>query len=262
MKKITIFIFLLVLTTLLPAAEENVVWDWKDNFASTTYGVALMPVEFNYGDTGSTNTILLSGIDIRLFNGKNITKKGGFYTGTEVGVLMFFSGDAEFQDTLDGTSAGSVTYTITNRDAFIGTVFLMAKYGYRLDLGVKLFGISLGCEMGIGARIASGNYDYGADIEENDVVNSKGYDTTAMSMILDTAVEASVRLGTNLRFVAKVGVMLTPPFVNIDSEYDYGVDISDLTTVEIEEASEILNRYDVESSPLITTARVGFIVSY
>ncbi len=88
MKKITIFIFLLVFTSLLLAAEENGVWDWKDNFASTTYGVALLPVHFEATGTNEGNTIFLPGIDIRLFNGKNITKKGGFYTGTEVGLIM------------------------------------------------------------------------------------------------------------------------------------------------------------------------------
>ena len=111
MKKLIVFIFLLVFTTMVLTAEENGVWDWKDNFASTTYGVALMPVHFEGVDTGSSNTIFLPGLDIRLFNGKNITKKGGFYTGTEVGLIMFFSGDSEFEDTYTGSNSGSLTYT-------------------------------------------------------------------------------------------------------------------------------------------------------
>lgn len=128
------------------------------NFASTTYGVAFMPVEFYNENMDTSNTVTMTGIDIRLFNGKNITNRGGFYTGTEIGLIMFFSGDEEFEDSYtDGTD--TVEYTIVNSDSFIGTVFLMAKYGYRLDLGLKLFGISLGWEMGIGARIASGNFD-------------------------------------------------------------------------------------------------------
>ena len=170
---------------------------------------------------------------------------------------MFFSGDTEFEDTYNGLTSGSVTYNVVNSDSFIGTVFVLAKYGYRLDLGVKLFGISLGWEMGIGARIASGNFDYNADIDGNEGHRSEGYDTTAMSMILDTAVEGSVRLGTSLRFVAKLGVMLTPPFINISSVY---AGITDPTSANW--ADEIIKSYDVESSPLITTARVGFIVSY
>lgn len=260
MKKIIIFIFLLALTSMFLTAEENDFWDWKDNAASTTYGIALMPVDFNNVDTGSTNTIYLPGIDIRLFNGKNVTKKGGFYTGTEVGLIMFFSSDAEFNETDYGATSGAVPYTIVNSDSFIGTVFVLAKYGYRLDLGVKLFGISLGWEMGIGARIASGNFDFDADIGGQSVSISEGYDTTAMSMILDTAVEGSVRLGTSLRFVAKLGVMLTPPFINIGGIPDTVGDGID--PVDYDEALSILGSYDVESSPLITTVRVGFIVSY
>jgi hypothetical protein len=246
---------------LLLTAEENITWDWKDNFASTTYGIALMPVNFEGAGTNTGNSIYLPGIDIRLFNGKNITKKGGFYTGTEVGLIMFFSGDGEFQATYTDDLAGdSVNYNVLNSDSFIATVFVLAKYGYRLDLGVKLFGVSLGWEMGIGARIASGNFDISANIDGNEVSRSEGYDTTAMSMILDTAVEASVRLGTNLRFVAKLGVMLTPPLVRFDGIYDQTIDLSD--GADYGEAEAIIENYEIESSPLITTARVGFIVSY
>lgn len=258
MKKMILVILIAFIGINFTFAEEGA-WVWKDNFASTTYGVALMPVEFNNNDTDVSNTIIMPGIDIRLFNGKNVTKRGGFYTGTEIGLIMFFGGDAEFEDTYYGTTAGSVTYNIVNSDSFIGTVFVLAKYGYRLDLGVKLFGVSLGWEMGIGARIASGNFDYKANIGGHEVSISDGYETTAMSMILDTAVEASVRLGTNLRFVGKVGMLLTPPFVDISTST---APASDLNTVEYDEAEEIIGRYDVEGFPVITTVRVGFIVSY
>lgn len=258
MKKIIIFIFLLVFTAMFLTAEENGVWDWKDNFASTTYGVALLPVEFNNNETGLSETLIMPGIDIRLFNGKNITKKGGFYTGTEIGLIMFFSGDSGFEDTYNGTASGSVTYNVTNSDSFIGTVFVLAKYGYRLDLGVKLFGLSLGWEMGIGARIASGNFDYGAEINGFEGSRSEGYETTAMSMMLDTAVEASVRLGTSLRFVVKLGALLTPPFINIDDTY---AGINDPTDGG-DYADIIIKSYNIESFPLIATGRIGFIVSY
>ncbi|MCK5201922.1 MAG: hypothetical protein KAR21_26395 [Spirochaetales bacterium] len=257
MKKIILVILIAFIGLSFVVAEEGA-WDWKDNAASTTYGVAFMPVDFYNANKDTSNTVMMTGIDIRLFNGKNITTRGGFYTGTEVGVIMFFSGDAEFEDSYsDGTN--TVNYNIVNSDSFIGTVFVLAKYGYRLDLGVKLFGLSLGWEMGMGARIASGNFDFSANIGGEDGSRSQGYDTTAMSMILDTAVEGSVRLGTNLRFVAKLGVMLTPPLVSISDE---GVTAIVGDGISAAEADSILNVYDIQSSPLITTVRVGFIVSY
>ncbi|MCK5201475.1 MAG: hypothetical protein KAR21_24145, partial [Spirochaetales bacterium] len=134
MKKMILVILITFIGISFTFAAEGA-WEWKDNFASTTYGVAMMPVQFEGLDTGSSNTILMSGIDIRLFNGKNITKRGGFYTGTEVGLIMFFSGDEGFEDTYNGTTSGSETYNVINSDSFIGTVFVLAKYGYRLDLG-------------------------------------------------------------------------------------------------------------------------------
>ena len=260
MKKLIIFIFLLASTSLLLTAEENSTWDWKDNASSTTYGVAVMPVTITNSETGLDETFNMPGLDIRLFNGKNITERGGFYTGTEVGLIIFLSTDEAFQDTYTGSTSGSVDYTLVNSDSFIGTVFVLAKYGYRLDLGVKLFGISLGWEMGIGARIASGNFDYhSSDIGGYEVSRSKGYETTAMSMLLDTAVEASVRLGTGFRFVGKVGVLLTPPFINLDDTY---AGIGNVGTVSETDAQKILDSYKIESFPVIATARVGFIISY
>jgi hypothetical protein len=259
MKKITIFIFLLVFTTLLYAAEENSTWNWKGNFASTTYGMAFMPVKFEGLDNSSSNTILMPGIDIRLFNGKNITKRGGFYSGTEVGVLIFFSSDTGFQDTYNGATTGTVTYDIINSDSFIGTVFVLGKYGYRLDLGVKLFGISLGWEMGMGVRIAVGNYDYKTSIGAVNTASSAGVATPDMTMMLDTAVEATVRVGTNLRFLARVGIILTPPFIDINGTSS---PVPDVTTVDSTEADTILNSYSIESSPVFATVRVGLIVSY
>ena len=257
MKKIILVILIAFIGLSFVVAEEGA-WDWKDNAASTTYGVAFMPVDFYNGNKDTSNTVMMTGIDIRLFNGKNVTNRGGFYTGTEVGVIMFFSSDAEFDDSYTDVLANTVDYNVVNSDSFIGTVFVLAKYGYRLDLGVKLFGLSLGWEMGMGARIASGNFDFSANIGGEDGSRSEGYDTTAMSMILDSAVEGSVRLGTNLRFVAKLGVMLTPPLINID---DLGTDV-DVADIDSGEADGILKNYDIQSSPLITTVRVGFIVSY
>ncbi len=256
MKKILLVVFIIFVGVGFAAAEGGA-WEWKDHFASTTYGVALMPVDFSNHETELSEVLLMPGIDIRLFTGNNVTKRGGFYSGTEIGLITFLSIDEGFEDTYYGLDSGSVTYNVVNSDSFIGTVFALAKYGYRLDLGVSFFGISLGWEMGIGARIASGNFDYSAVIGDNEGSRSEGYDTSAISMMLDTAVEASVRLGTSLRFVAKLGALLTPPLIDIRSNY---AGISDPTTDD--NAGAIINSYDVESFPVIATGRVGFIISY
>jgi len=171
---------------------------------------------------------------------------GGFYTGLETGALMFFIPPDDQLSSMDGIELSS--------DLFIGTVFLLAKYGYRMDVGFKLFGLSLGWEMGIGARIASGYYELSGDDGTNSGSIETGYDSSYMSMMLDAAVEGAIRLGPNFRFVAKVGAMLTPPLLMMDDEtpdYDGG-----------STSDDFLSRFDLESEPYIITGRVGFIMNY
>jgi len=253
MKKIVLVILITFINLNFIFSAEGT-WEWKENIASTTYGIALLPVNISNYDTGFNEDIFVPGIDIRVFNGKNVGKRGGFYTGVETGAIIFLPVENELTDLYAGTS-----YPV-NPEAFVATVFVMAKYGYRLDLGVKLFGVSLGWEMGIGARIASGSFDLKTEINGYEGSTGMGYDSSAMAMILDTAVEASVRIGPNFRFVTKLGGMLTPPLIELDAA---GGSMVDPETVGAEtDANNIMETYEAESAPVIITARVGFIVSY
>lgn len=216
---------------------------WKPGVASTTYGIVLLPINITDGK-GTTQTVYLPGADIRLFTGKNVTKRGGFYTGVETGALVF---PLSLDDQLSSMTSSSDTQVSLSTDQFIASVFLLAKYGYRIDLGFKFFGISLGAEAGIGARIASGFFElYGNAGATDEASLEMGYDASYMSMMLDAALEAAIRIGPNFRLVGKLGGMLTPPYI-----------MSDDST-----ASGILSGFDVESEPFLLTARVGFIVSY
>ncbi len=254
MKKIILVILITFVGLSFTAAEEGS-WEWKGNVASTTYGVALMPVTIENYTTGFEETIFVPGLDIRLFNGKNVGKRGGFYTGVETGAIIFFAPDETFTDSYLGTSYDFAP------EAFLATVFVLAKYGYRLDLGVKLFGISLGWEMGIGAKIASGMFELKTEINGHEGSADVGYEASPMSMALDTAAEASVRIGPNFRFVTKVGAMLSVPLVMMDSDSE--TSIGDPATVGGEgDADSIMGSYDAESFPVVPNARVGFIVSY
>ena len=40
-----------------------------------------------------------------------------------------------------------------------GMVFALAKYGYRIDLGISAMGVSLGAELGMGIRIGNGDLE-------------------------------------------------------------------------------------------------------
>jgi len=186
---------------------------WKPGVASNTYGIVLLPITITDAK-GNSQTVYLPGVDIRLFTGKNVTKRGGFYTGVETGALVF---PLSLDDQLSSMTSSSDTQVSLSTDQFIASVFLLAKYGYRLDLGFKFFGISLGAEAGIGARIASGFFTlYGNDGTVEDSLDM-GYDASYMSMMLDAAVEAAIRIGPNFRLVGKLGGMLTPPYIMSDA---------------------------------------------
>lgn len=235
MKKITVLLMFFCMTGVSLFADNSNNFTWKQGVASTTYGIILLPLRIDSGN--SEQEVMLPGLDIRLFNGKNVAKRGGFYTGVETGALMFFISPDQLES-MDGVQLSS--------DLFVASVFVLAKYGYRIDIGIKLFGISLGWEMGIGARIASGFFElYGDDGTDSSSLEA-GYEASYMSMMLDTAVEGAVRLGPNFRFVAKLGGMLTPPLISSSDS----------------SASTPLNSFSFESEPYMITARAGFIMSY
>lgn len=249
MKKLAFFSIMLCLMITGLFADDTGAFTWKQGVASTTYGVALLPINVSYINEGGTSfedTIMLPGLDIRLFTGKNIAKRGGFFTGIETGALMFFLPPDDQLSWVDDIKVSS--------DLFIGTVFMLAKYGYRMDVGFKLFGLSLGWEMGIGARIASGYYELSGVRDGTGGTIETGYEASYMSMMLDSAVEGAVRLGPNFRFVAKLGAMLTPPLLEMNNETgEYEGEVP---------SYDFMGNIDLESEPYIVTGRVGFIMSY
>lgn len=48
-----------------------------------------MGLEIQGAGEGYSETIWLPGIDLRLFRGVNVSKRGGFFAGVEVGTLFF-----------------------------------------------------------------------------------------------------------------------------------------------------------------------------
>jgi hypothetical protein len=236
---------------------------WKQKTASPTYGLAFMPMKINGEAEGFSGDFWMPGIDLRIFNGTNVSKRGGFYTGTEVGVLFFLPMDPEgmsFTDEIANTADGSQSYHVS-MDFMIAQVFLLAKYGYRIDLGFKFLGISLGAELGIGTCIGAGHMSLQSTI--NGVDGDAGFGTTGtfLNVVLDAAVEAAIRLGQNLRFIARVGAMLTPPFMDNDTD-DFGGYLPGDTIDEWNDVHNILSRYDVEFERPIISARFGFILNY
>ena len=130
----------------------------------------------------------------------------------------------------------------------MANVFLLAKYGYRLDIGISLMGISLGWEMGIGACIAQGGLDFKTQIGNDYGSNSFSSEGLGIGVMLDTAVEAAIRLGKNFRLIARLGAMLTPlVFSDGDSSGFWGM----TGTYTAGDADALITRYDIDQIPII-----------
>jgi len=251
---VTMLLVLIAASPMLFGAEGGLLGEWKQNLASPTYGIALTAIEIEGADGGYSETVWLPGIDLRLFRGVNVSKRGGFFAGVEVGTLFFVAPEdaASFQDSYTG--AGDYTVEM---EAILANVFLLAKYGYRLDLGISLMGISLGWEMGIGACIAQGGLDFKTQIGNDYGSTSFSSESMGLGVMLDTALEAAVRLGKNFRLIARLGAMLTPPAFS-------GSDTSEFWNMggTYNSSDALLTRYQISQHPVIPTARLGFILNY
>ncbi len=242
---------------------------WKRNFASPTIGVTLFRAKLD--DRYMMNVpedkidFPATAAEIRIFKGVNVSKRGGFYTGVETG-LFFFQNINEITFPEDEIGEMKLNYQG-------GLVFLMAKFGLRLDIGIALFGISAGGEIGIGGTMFSGEFDFSATSSTSGEEITEGYGnaTANMGVIADASVEAAIRLGKNFRLIGKAGIIAAPIEAsrkNSDFYYVFSGDnpgwywkgIGPLTGDDMIRA--VLNNYQVEFNPFAIDLRVGFVLNY
>jgi hypothetical protein len=213
---------------------------WKKRVASPTYGAVFGLLNFTDDEGNDLGSLTIPGIEFRIFNGTNVGKRGGFFVGYEVGTIIFLASDTE---TFPARYGGTDTEAKIS-ELFVGTLFLMSKYGYRADLGIKAAGLSLGAELGMGIQMSMG----GADLYYEDS-GGTGYEpwvevSFPFSLLLEAAGEATFRLGQNFRLFARAGAMVMPSFFDID------------------EGSTGLSNLDGEFLPIYPNLRVGFSLNY
>ncbi len=184
---------------------------WKKRFASPTYGLIFAPTEIEVVTEGDDieETIFIPGFELRIFNGINVAKRGGFYTGYEVGAtFLFYSGGDEYSINPSWVGGGGQDpYSVSIYEIFCGTIFLMSKYGYRIDLGTAAGGLSFGPEVGIGALMGGGSVDIYNDAEDD----TSGADTELMfGPRIELGIEAAFRFGKNFRLLSVVGLNVGP----------------------------------------------------
>jgi CubicO group peptidase (beta-lactamase class C family) len=293
MRKVLLLLFALIIVCVPLVAiaqeegeEEGETWDkaldrilgqWKRSFAAPSYGIALFSARVDGpGSIGDDQSqFLVPAIDLRIMRGVNVSKRGGFFTGIETGVLVFtnIGGGAQFSDTVfyPEFNAGLGTTLPLDFGATMdgGLVFLMSRYGLRIDLGVSLIGISLGLDLGAGASLFSGGYRFyvGSDPDNTIVDVGSGSSAAIMGLIVDGNAEAALRLGKNFRIFAKAGAIISPialPDIRRD-EYRYiaEADFNNEPWVTPEDRQRyLLSQYRLELNAFALSARVGFALNF
>jgi hypothetical protein len=259
----------------LNKAVDKVIGQWKRSFAAPAYGLALFSVDIkSSGLPGVTSslgddTFLAPAADLRIFRGVNVSKRGGFYTGLETGVFIFLPFSHSFtdpsvsvNDAPQGTlnNLGALNFKVS---PYGGVVFLMAKYGLRMDVGTSKAGLSAGLELGAGGSIYAGGFDLWMGPKDNPVYEAAGTsDTTKMSLLLDASAEGAFRVGKNFRMFAKGSVIVAPVIFErraFPIVVGNGVNDDGVNSVLMPYA---LNNYELELRPFVYDLRVGFIVNF
>ena len=244
MRKLTFAAVLLLFAFALaaPVLAQDSDYDvegWKKRVASPTYGLVVGFLTMSDWDGNEIDQVAIPGIELRIFNGTNVAKRGGFFVGYEVGTIFFV------KDDFDTYSFDSGTIELTPNEFFAGTLFLLSKYGYRLDLGIEAAGLSLGVEAGMGLQLSMGGIDI------SDGTNEEWIQIYApFSLVLDAAAEAAFRLGQNFRLFGRLGVMVMPGLV------EWGTDDINYPS------AEPSNGFTGEMSPANVNFRLGFALNY
>lgn len=214
---------------------------------------------------------IVPAVDLRIFRGVNVSKRGGFYTGIETGVLIFAApGEVNmFYD--EPYYWPDVGFYTTGLDFGAkmegGLVFLMAKYGLRMDVGIALIGASFGLEAGAEASLFSGCYRFFTGGPKDTTVDvSSGSSAAIMGLIVDINAEGALRFGKNFRLFAKAGIMIAPIDLpdNRWDEYEYIASADGLEpwVGDNDRHRYLLSKYGMDLDPFGLGARVGFSLNF
>jgi hypothetical protein len=232
--KRVVFMSLLVVMPvfLLSAQRADPDNDWRTRIASPSYGFNIAIFELEYDENDNTETFVMPGVDVRHFNGINVTESGRFYFGYEVGVAVNFYLGGEYSFEIQGED-----YTLT--DATAATMLLMGKHGYRRSVGDPAEGLGWGLELGLGLMGGAGMIGF----EDTDGTYYS-HDTEIISPVFEVAGEFSVQTDRDLRFVARLGLMAGASVIDFD-DLDTGLDY-----------------LSAEAVPVRFTMRAGFVRDY
>ena len=246
----------------------------KRSNASPSYGFTLFHGRVRAAElAGVTGSFVDEGlftpaIDMRFFIGKSVLEHGGFYSGVESGILVFVPPPMGWGATYTDTVLITPTISLPRTESYEFHVrcsgafaFLMAKYGYRFDTGMSLYGVSMGLELGTGVGFYDGSIRlYAGDRNDSGMDVDYGRDRSVMSLIVDAAWEASLRLGPNFRVFGKLGLVLLP--LQFPTREQGEIETLTNPTSTEEYIRYALQRYTVEIDTLAYDIRFGFALSF
>ncbi|MFP4492043.1 MAG: hypothetical protein ACLFNZ_11250 [Spirochaetaceae bacterium] len=223
-----------------PRTGDYEVEGWKKRFASPTYGVAIAPMYIEYTDKNNevqSDDVIVPGVQLRILQGMNVSKRGGFYTAYELGMMLYYLDNSDIYQikNIDFTPHGAKLEDLT-----FAMMFVMSKYGYRIDLGTEAGGLSLGPVIGLGFMGGGGDVtikDIGEDHDGEGDDTESGGSEGVFGPLLELGLEGTFRFGQNFRIVGVAGINASPAM-----EWD----------------GEIKG----EMSPVRPDLRVGFIMNY
>jgi hypothetical protein len=231
---------LFVLPRVYAQSGDYEVDGWKMRFASPTYGVSLATLVLTYPENDqydeAEETLVVPGFEVRIYNGINVAPRGGFYTGYEVGATFYTLGESYSYSVFQG---GTTYQDYHISDLFCGMIFVMSKYGYRVDLGTDEGGMSIGPQIGIGVAMGGGS----VEIVNDETGESFSGDTDMIfGPMLEADIEAAFRFGRNFRVVGAIGASVSP-MLEWDNESD-------------------TDAIEGEFLPVRPTIRLGFALNY
>jgi hypothetical protein len=253
---------------------DKMIDQWKRKFAAPSYGVTLVRFRFEQDHLSGVNSFFGSedfytlAMDLRIFRGINVSQRGGFYTGVEVGTMVLLGGEESFPDTGDvddSTDAGPITPFAweVNVEPHGASVFVMAKYGLRMDIGMSLMGFSAGFDMGFGISLNDYEYDLFTDDGLNRYDDGGGKGRPDFSIITEVSLEGAIRFGKNFRLFIKPSILYLPIKFEEDEEEFMSNPVGDGFINSPEDYLRYASgNYRLEQEGPIINARIGFSLNF
>ena len=189
--------------------------EWRRYVASPSYGLSLTMLDLEYQiegkDDKELDTYVMPGIDLRHFNGVNVTPAGGFFYGYEIAIGIMLRGQGAEYDTFpDDDEEGP--YRLENAMA-VG-LRLLLKHGYRFPVATE-GRVDLGVELGLGVSAGLGGIRI-QDLSEGG--GSISHFSESIGPAFEVGFEGGYRATDHFRYVARLGVQGGAPMLVASEE--------------------------------------------